>query len=104
VSRYTAKYGGPNLDMENRKKFLFTGSDEEDWTNNAKIHSVQNLIFMYGIWCSKLARKIPNFVTIEENMLTIFAVAVSLSVYWTEIASTGTSLICRLWRHRSGRG
>jgi len=104
VSRYTTKYGGPNFGVESRKKFFFTGSEEEDWTNNAKINAVHNLIFMYGIWCSKLARKIPNFVTIEENMLTIFDAAVSISVYWTEIASTGTSLICRLWRHRSGRG
>jgi hypothetical protein len=90
-------------DTVGKKRFIFAGT-AGNWREFFFVDAVQNIIFLYGIWQCKINRKVPNFTTVENNMLTIFDSSVHMSVYLSELAGTGTSLICRLWRHRSGRG
>jgi hypothetical protein len=104
LNRYLAKYGEGNWNLEEKKKFFFTGSETGDCTAETMLIVMHNIIFCYGLWLCKLGKKIPSFTTVENNMLTIFDTALLLSNFWTEIASTGTSSICRLWRNRCGRG
>jgi hypothetical protein len=63
-----------------------------------------NIILCFNIWQCRLEKKIPSFSTIEESALTIFDGSLNLSLYLYEIAITSQSPLCRLWRHRSGRG
>jgi hypothetical protein len=90
-------------DAAGEKRFIFAGTGG-NWRESSFVDAVQNIIFLFGIWQCKINRKVPNFTTVENNMLTIFDSTVNMSVYLSEIAGSGTSSICRLWRHRSGRG
>jgi hypothetical protein len=103
-ARYLERYGSMNMNNVEKRNFLFTGTKDGSWNVEQFIVAVHNIIFYYGIWLAKLSRKIPSFVTIENNMLTIFDNTVSLSIYLTELSTNGNSSICRLWRHRNGRG
>jgi hypothetical protein len=105
INKYVERYSTINdlNDIERKKNFIFTGTTE-GWRPETVVAALQNIIFLYGIWQCKLNRKIPSFVTVENNMLTVFDNSVLLSQFLSELASTGVSPICRLWRHRTGRG
>jgi hypothetical protein len=105
INKYLRRYGNPAEmnDTVGKKRFIFAGA-AGDWREFSFVDAVQNIIFLYGIWQCKINRKVPNFTTVENNMLKIFDSSVQMSVYLSELAGTGTSFICRLWRHRSGRG
>jgi hypothetical protein len=105
INKYLRRYGNPGgmNDAVGEKRFIFAGT-EGNWRESFFVDAVQNIIFLFGIWQCKINRKVPNFTTVENNMLTIFDSTVNMSVYLSEIAGSGTSSICRLWRHRSGRG
>jgi len=103
-ARYLERYGSMNMNNVEKRNFLFTGTKDGSWSVEQFIVAVHNIIFYYGIWLAKLSRKTPSFATIENNMLTIFDNTVSLSIYLTELSTDGNSSICRLWRHRNGRG
>ncbi len=106
VNKYLRRYG--NLAESNepvaKKSFIFTGSTDGDWREYFFVDAVQNIIFLYGLWQCKIYRKVPNFTTVEHNMLTIFDSSLQMSTYLSELAGTGNSLICRLWRNPSVRG
>jgi hypothetical protein len=104
LSRYFDKYYAENLDDESKRKILFTGTADGDWSRDTEINSLLNMIFCCGIWFSKLGKKVPSFTTIEENMLTIFDSCLYISTSLAETATTSLSPICRLWRNRNGRG
>ena len=100
--RPPARFG--YLHIEEKKNFLFTGTKDRAWSLDAVIGSLFNIIMCFNIWQCKLEKKIPSFSTIEESALTIFDGSLNLSLYLSEIAITSKSPLCRLWRHRSGRG
>ncbi len=91
-------------DDVSKRKILFTGTADGDWSRDTEINSLLNMIFCCGIWYCKLGKKVPSFTTIEENMLTIFDSCLYISTSLAEIATTSLSPICRLWRNRHGRG
>jgi hypothetical protein len=105
INKYVERYSTINdlNDNVRRKNFIFTGTTD-GWRPETVVTVLQNIIFLYGIWQCKLSRKIPSFATVENSILTVFDNSVSMSRFLSELASTGISPICRLWRHRSGRG
>jgi hypothetical protein len=104
LSGYFDKYYAENLDDVSKRKILFTGTADGDWSRDTEINSLLNMIFCCGIWYCKLGKKVPSFTTIEENMLTIFDSCLYISTSLAEAATTSLSPICRLWRNRHGRG
>jgi hypothetical protein len=104
INAYLNKYGDANWTMDERKLFMFTGSATGTYSVESPVSILSNLIFFYKIWCHKLAKKITVFPTVENDMLTIFDVSLNISTRIKNIAITGDSIICRRWRHRSGRG
>ncbi len=104
LTRYLERYGNPGMNGNEKRSFFFTGTADGSWSGEQVIICLHNIIFCYGIWISKLSRKIPSFSTIENNMLTVFDNTVSLSITLTELSINGTSSISRLWRIRTGRG
>jgi hypothetical protein len=105
VNKYLRRYGNQAElnDMAAKKSFIFTGAAGE-WREFFFVDMTQNIIFLFGLWQCKINRKVPNFTTVEHNMLTIFDSSLQMSTYLSELAGIGNSLICRLWRNRSGRG
>jgi hypothetical protein len=105
VNKYLRRYGNQTElnDMVAKKCFFFTGA-VGDWREFCFVDAIQNIIFLYGLWQCKVNRKVPNFTTVEHNMLTIFDSSLQMSTYLSELAGIGNTLICRLWRNRSGRG
>jgi len=83
---------------------MFTGSTTGTFMAESPVNILLNLIFFYKIWSNRLAKKIPFFTTIENDMLTIFDVSLNISTRIKNLAITGQSLTCRRWRQRSGRG
>jgi hypothetical protein len=104
IGRYLDKYGYGNMDPVMKKYFLFTGTGDGEWTADMELNIISNMIFLYGIWLCKLQKKIPNFTTVEDSMLTIFDNCIKLSHRLTETAGVSVSPICRLWRLRHRRG
>jgi hypothetical protein len=102
--RYLERYGNVQMNDNEKRSFFFTGTADGSWSGEQMIICLHNIIFCYGIWISKLSRKIPSFSTIENNMLTVFDNTVSLSITLTELSTNGTSSISRLWRIRTGHG
>ena len=89
---------GPGFQMA--QKFVENIFEKHiDW-----IALIQNIIFLYYIWQCRLARRLPNFLTIENNMLTIFDNVLTLSKHLSGIAEKSDFFICRAWRLRQGRG
>jgi hypothetical protein len=104
INKYVSKYHGINVQNDEKKNVLFTGTIDRVWSLDAVVGSLFNIILCFNIWQCRLEKKIPSFSTIEESALTIFDGSLNLSLYLSEIAITSQSPLCRLWRHRSGRG
>ncbi len=104
IARYLDKYGYNGMTNDEKRYFFFTGTRDGEWTSEAELNLLQNIVFSFGIWLCKLGRKIPSFSTVEESMLTIFDTCLNLSNRLREAASNSNSLVCRLWRDRQGRG
>jgi len=104
LNRFMEKYGTGNMDQDMKKYFLFTGTTDGVWTADTELNLLFIIIFLYGIWLCRMQKKIPNFPTVEESVLTIFDNCVKLSTRLSESASVSFSPICRLWRLRHRRG
>jgi exonuclease III len=104
VGRYMERYGGNGLTEDEKINFFFPGTRSGEWTADAELNMLQNIVFIFGIWLCKLGNKIPSFPTVEGSMLTIFETCLNLSTRLRETASNSNSLVCRLWRDRQGRG
>jgi len=104
MNRYFVKYAGAVVGQKERRKYLFTGFSGEEAEADAEVATLFNLLFMYNVWQCKLARKIPSFLTVGKNMLTIFDNIVSVSKRLQDTVDTDMSVACREWRDRHGRG
>jgi len=65
VGRYMERYGGNGLTEDEKINFFFTGTRSGEWTADAELNMLQNIVFIFGIWLCKLGNKIPSFPTVE---------------------------------------
>jgi len=104
LRRYLDKYGPRDATEEERLKFFFTGSATGEKDDDLALNLISNIIFCFLVWRCKTQQRIPTFLTIENNLLTIFDSSLCISKIMSETASTSESSICRWWRARTGRG
>ena len=104
INTHISKYGENNWDRREKILFMFTGNCRGEGADQNKLNSLMNVIFFLQIWREKFQRRLPNYVTLEFNMLTIFDAALSLGKKIREAANECQSSVCRSWRYRHGRG
>jgi hypothetical protein len=104
IARFLEKYFGGLHNGDELRSFYFTGVGTDGELVDTRLNMLLVTLFNFFIWQSKLARKVPGFLSIENDMLTIFDASLNISKKLARIANEGQSYVSRSWRLRHGRG
>ena len=96
INTYVFKFSDGLADVNDIRRFLFTGTCLRTTSKDTRVVLLSNMIFFFSIWQCKLGRRLPSYTTLENNLFLLLDNSLSLSTNLLNLALTSSSPVCRL--------